>query len=798
MDFLSKFVEKMRSVGCGPAYPDTIMADDKKYRYQIEDEKRGKKSGRYQLKIEGDFAVGWFLDFRQGVTHRFTSQSAQKSKYSPEDWERYRTQREAAQKAQLDQRRADHAKAAKKAQAIWDKSATTGSTGYLERKGARLNGARIWRENIVVVPVKVGGVLTSLQFISPDGSKRFLTGSELAGGYFSMASAGDDLTRIVIVEGFATGDAVRRATGAVVVVAFNAGNLKEVATALRRKYPTATLVFASDNDAWTSKKPGDTPWNPGTEYAVEAARAVGNARVAVARFLEEDLNDRPTDWNDALLIYGAEYVRNGIDAAAQPEETRIEYGGRSPERSLEIAVQPGDSTPTSDGPYDAGEYGAIPPEPPVDVYRDELASIRDLPDDGAWWKLVIKNAKHEPKATSLQNAILFLRYHDAFRGIFAYNLFHNNLMVVRCPPWEKQETFSARRIDDVAITNCTAELEKYGLTMGADKVFKAIQSTAMEFQFHPARNYFNGLIWDRKPRLDTWLSYYMGCDGAPPEYLAFVGKKWMVAAVYRIFHPGRKFDQVLVIEGEQGVGKSTALRYMATFGRDYEECYFSDGINLTKLDDKDTTMKLQGAIIIELAELSGFGKKEDEALKHWIGRNEDEDRLPFDRTLTKFGRQFVLSATTNKTDYLKDPTGNRRYWPVHSYAIDLQAIKADREQLWAEAVYLYEQGFDIIPTQEEALLARAECAKRLAQDIWNDTVMGHVKDILDGRGLMSTKGFKIAEVMAAMGLALRDRDERSARRISGILQVNGFESRSVYNRENGKTERMWVEKVGAV
>lgn len=793
MDFIVEFIEKMRLEGCGPANPSLIVGDDKKYRYQIEDEKGLKKSGRYQLRIDCDFAVGWFIDFRQGQTHKFHSQASKSADRTPEQQAAFRAEREAAMKAQKDQQRADHAKAARKAAFVWEKALQAGDTPYLQRKGCKLNGARIWRDSILVVPVKIGGKLTSLQFIAPDGSKRFLAGSELVGGYFSIAAKGDDFSRIYITEGFATCCSVREAVGGFPVVsAFNAGNLPAVAEALRAKYPEAKLVLAADNDRFTSKKPADTPWNPGVEYAIAAAQKAGNALVAYPSF--EPADTSATDYNDAMALYGVEFVRQSINAAAQPEDIRVDYAGRAGEGSSGDSVQPPAPSGAQSGDSEY-EYGHMPPEPPIDVYSSELPSIRDMVSEKEWKRLVLRNAKGEIKSSSLQNAILFLRYHDAFRGIFAYNLFHNNLMIVRCPPWEKADDFRARRIDDVAITCCAAELEKYGMNMGTDKVFKAIQATAMEVQFHPARDYFNSLVWDRTPRLATWLRYYLGCENEPDEYLAFVGTKWMVAAVYRVFHPGKKFDQVLVIEGIQGVGKSTALRYLATFGRDTEESYFTDGINIAQLDNKDTTMKLQGSIIIELAELSGFSKKEDEALKGWIGQNDDDARLPFERTVTKFGRQFVLAATTNLTTYLKDPTGNRRYWPVYSFAVDLAAIKADREQLWAEAVYLYRNDYDIIPTPEEAKLAKIECEKRLSQDSWTDTVLTHVRDILDRRGL-SYRGFKIAEVMTEMGLALRDRDDRAARRISAILQIAGYENKAMWNPDTKKTERFWVMKDG--
>ena len=174
--------------------------------------------------------------------------------------------------------------------------------------------------------------------------------------------------------------------------------------------------------------------------------------------------------------------------------------------------------------------------------------------------------------------------------------------------------------------------------------------------------------------------------------MAFIGKKWLTAAVRRAFKPGCKFDHVLVMEGKQGKGKSTALKVLATFGHDVEESYFTDAIMIADIQTKDTIQKIQGSIIVELAELAGFNKKDDEEIKRWITLQHDDVRLPYARTTTRFNRQCVLSATTNSYDYLKDAIGNRRYWPVKTENIDLEALRADKTQLWAEAVYNFKPG----------------------------------------------------------------------------------------------------------
>ena len=154
--------------------------------------------------------------------------------------------------------------------------------------------------------------------------------------------------------------------------------------------------------------------------------------------------------------------------------------------------------------------------------------------------------------------------------------------------------------------------------------------------------------------------------------------------------------------------------------------------------------------------------------------------------ITNFPRQFVLCGTTNEYDYLKDPTGNRRYWPFKSSGVDIDAIKNDREQLWAEAVANYKQGLYIGPTPEEMELAQRAQNKRRSVDSWEDDVTKAVS----GLGLLATDGFKTAQVMREMGLMLRDQDQKNTRRIAGILQQNGYVSIVKWNGE--KSERIWV------
>jgi len=130
----------------------------------------------------------------------------------------------------------------------------------------------------------------------------------------------------------------------------------------------------------------------------------------------------------------------------------------------------------------------------------------------------------------MNNTILFLCSHPAYAGTFRFNEFAKQTIVARCPLWGKPESFRVRCVDDNDITNCAASLEKLGMTPDRVRVYNAIKSAAEKFSFNPAREYFSGLVWDGQARLDKWLAYYLGCDDDAPEYLAFIGKKWLTAA----------------------------------------------------------------------------------------------------------------------------------------------------------------------------------------------------------------------------------------------------------------------------
>lgn len=758
MDALTQFIDHMAKHGCQPSRSIDIKPIGKIIRFHINGDKQGSRNGRCALWVEPDgFGSGWFMNMKEG--QKYTWHSKASRKFTDEERREWAKKREAEKQKRGEEQALEWKAAAEKATYIWGK-AVKGRHGYLERKKISGAGTRVYK-GALVVPAYKSGKLTSLQFIAENGEKRFLTGGDIQGAYGSI---GKDLSTIYICEGYATAASVHEATGKASVWAFNAGNLLDVAKTVRKRYADAYIVVCCDNDRWTVIK-GELV-NVGLIKGKEAAKAI-QGRAVWPDFPNDDEQKR-TDYNDLYVTEGAEAVRNSLSQRDRDEQGQ----GESPYSYDGLAA-------TENDPLVPPSYFNDIPLPEPEYHSRELEAVDD------WKSLVICDAKGNPIKTSLKNNILYLQHLPKYKGIFRYNEFSHEIMVTRCPVWENEDTFRVHTLNDVDISETASNLESVGMSPDRTRIHNAIEVVANKNSFHPAKDYFNALEWDGVKRLDKWLSYYLGAEDDEPDYLAFIGKKWLTAAVRRVFMPGCKFDHVLVMEGKQGKGKSTALKVLATFGTDIEMSYFTDAITIADIQTKDTIQKIQGSIIVELAELAGFNKKDDEEIKRWITLQHDDVRLPYARTTTRFNRQFVLSATTNSYDYLKDPTGNRRYWPVKTENIDLEALKADRQQLWAEAVTLFKSGLYVGPTDEEMMMAVVAQARRRSIDAWEEDV----KRAIDNLGLKPD--LKTEDIMREMGLSLRDRDYKAQRRIASIMQGIGYESQP--RRFGNVVHRVWVK-----
>lgn len=234
-------------------------------------------------------------------------------------------------------------------------------------------------------------------------------------------------------------------------------------------------------------------------------------------------------------------------------------------------------------------------------------------------------------------------------------------------------------LDDAAMNRLRMQIDReFQFRPSKEFFYDVIADHAQDGRFHPVRDYLDALRWDGVPRLDGWLSRYAAAEST--EYTRAIGSIVLIAAVRRARKPGCKFDEMLILESKQGTNKSTALSVLAV-----APDWFTDDLPLGA-DTKRQMESTAGKWIVEAGELKGMSRGDIHALKGYMSRQSDEARMAYGRKRKKMLRQFVIIGTTNETaDYLKDTTGNRRFWPVRIGKFDIDKLRTDRDQLWAEA-----------------------------------------------------------------------------------------------------------------
>ncbi len=235
------------------------------------------------------------------------------------------------------------------------------------------------------------------------------------------------------------------------------------------------------------------------------------------------------------------------------------------------------------------------------------------------------------------------------------------------------------RFDDPATNHLRLKIDSTYQFLPGRELFRDVTANiARRNHFHPVRDYLSALAWDQEPRIERWLIDYAGAPDTP--YVRAVSRIVLVAACRRIRKPGSKYDEMLILESPQGTDKSSGLRALAA-----NEDWFTDDLPLGS-DTRRFMESTAGKWIVEAGELKGMGRSDINALKACLSRQRDEARMAYGHKNTRVARQFVIIGTTNETDgYLRDATGNRRFWPVRIQRFNLEKLRADRDQLWAEA-----------------------------------------------------------------------------------------------------------------
>lgn len=369
------------------------------------------------------------------------------------------------------------------------------------------------------------------------------------------------------------------------------------------------------------------------------------------------------------------------------------------------------------------------------------------------------------------NVALYLDNEDALRGMLALDAFSHRIIKRRPPPWASE---SVDWSDTDAVLLRVYLAEKHGAAFSLQNCEHGVIYTASKYAAHPVREYLRGLTWDGQPRLDTWIAYYLDAihyaAEHQKEYIYLIGRLWMIAAVARVFEPGCKFDNVLILEGDQGIGKSTAFSILA--GPWFHDTPF-------RIGDKDAYQQLPGQWIVELAELENFSGVESSRAKAFFSSGTDRFRPSYGRHPVEFRRQCVFGGTTNQLEYLKDSTGNRRYWPVRCHRLLADELQEDRDQLWAEAFDRYQAGAAWHIPREHALgpVFDEEQRSRELDDPWETAI----ERWTDGR----REAFTLHDVLQwALGVDTHSMHRRDhATRVGVILHKLGYVKKKATTRE---------------
>jgi len=317
-------------------------------------------------------------------------------------------------------------------------------------------------------------------------------------------------------------------------------------------------------------------------------------------------------------------------------------------------------------------------------------------------------------------------------------------------------------------------LEKNKYEPSVADVMPAIMRHAKENSFHPVRDYLTGLTWDGTARLDHWLHACLGAPDTP--FVRAVGRKTLIAAVARAFHPGCKVDTVLVLEGPQGIRKSTAIA--ALFGPDLT----AESVNLFDQHNK-MVMSMMGAWCVELAEFIAIARKDQNTVKGMLSMRSDRVVLPYAKLASNHPRQCIFFGTINpgESGYLTDSTGNRRYWPVPVTRADVEKIESRRDAIWAEAYQAFLAGEQWWLTPEEEALAEVQVALREEYDIW--------EDILADK-LAGCQSVTPAAALQELGIPHERKDRKAELRLAKCLRKIGF-SIKIRKTPERSSVRIW-------
>lgn len=694
------------------------------------DDKSGKKSCWYIAHLvqlgERSAVVGAYGRFVGAENFKEKFALPEKAKLTDIDRARIKREQKAISDAADLAREEAAAEAADRAREIWSKLPSCSESPYLTRKGVAAYGLARGRDGAAVVPLRnSAGAVVGLQFIQADGGKKFLTGQRTTGAFHLIGTVSEDLP-LIFAEGYATAASCHMATGWPAVVCFDAGNLEHVSRVLRQKYATVAFVFAGDDDH--EKKE-----NAGRKYAPAAADKVGGS---VAFPVFKDPVGRK-DFNDL-------HIESGLDAVAA---------------LLKKAYAP-----------------HVPADAQEGAFREPWKRELVWGDDGL-------------KVTH-NNLMLILENEECWKGVIAYNQFDRTVVKRRKPPYQGEAGQMGEQ-DDVEMAAWFARRDTYRIAVGTTVIREAALAVAHRNAFHPVREYLSGLEWDGTQRIPTFFEDHCSlaiADPAKPEVDRTTPREvarkfslnFFIAAVARVYRPGCKADLMLVLEGDQGAKKSTLVEVLAG-GSDFY-CDLA-----TSPADKDFYQIIQGRWLVEISELASFAKAETSQIKRAVSAHTDTFRPSYGRHVQKFPRECLFFGTTNDSDWQRDATGARRYMPLWVGSIDIDKVRAIRDQLWAEAVYRFNDGetwWELPPS------AKDEQEKRYTDDPWVEQIVRFVDGKHGGLNAEIRQSVTSSQLMEhALDIEVKKQDRVAQRKVGEIMRRLGWKRTQ---RRIGGTTRVWV------
>jgi putative DNA primase/helicase len=661
-DIVPAFLQAMHAHGIVPDARgrDALNADGTLVRFHVEGDRRGTRNG-WAVLFGDHVPAGEFGSWRTGSRHAWCAKS--ETTLNAAEQRAIRQRQEAARAERERQQREREEAAAKAANVLWNRALPADAHHpYLVRKGIHAHGLRVaawpvrnsdglvfrYIDNALLVPVmNAAGRIVSLQAIFPRADpalgrdKDFLCGGRKQGCFHVIGKPlpGEP---IAIAEGYATAASIHQATGGCVVVAWDAGNLAAVARAWRSAVPDGSFVICADNDQWT-RQPLD---NPGVTHATRTAAEI-DARVAWPEFttLHGD-DDRPTDFNDLHLREGLEAVRTQLFPL--PPATTEEGTGE------EDAPSP--SNARYQVPGNLSAFDAFTPFPDTSARGRPLPTARNL-------------------------AELCRRTGVTVR----YNVIRKDLEIL--VPGLQSTVDNAKEVAAGEVMDC---MHRAGMAIASFET--NLCQVAEANPYNPVASWISSRPWDGQSRLQA---FFDTVQEAQPTRMAdgrilkeVLMRRWLISGVAAAFEPdGVVARGVLTFVSKQNLGKTRWARQLAPA----ELQLIADGVVLDPAN-KDSIKQVISKWIVELGEVDATFRRTDiAALKSFISRSHDEIRRPYARTESRYARRTILFASVNDERFLRDATGNTRWWTVHAVGLG-EPARIDMQQVWAEAHALYCDG----------------------------------------------------------------------------------------------------------